>query len=240
MLLNNLSVRDGCKVSFDSEAATAPPTPEPSREQIFRSEGEGETSGNETGDGGGSDGGDDSQGKQAGSVEEGGEGRGGGGEESTEGVAKEGADEVAVVKANGGMVDVSQLRSTLFGMCTDLSVSILGSLDYEYCMKAFFMEGGQIWSSGALSMYRIYWVDRSIGCSVLLSYQICILVYVCTWRPVVGCREFLVAVVVACADAASASDVGSADHPPDVNAFIVACEEMIMLFIGSSAMVLPV
>lgn len=28
MLLNNLSVSNGCKVSFDSESSTAPPSPE--------------------------------------------------------------------------------------------------------------------------------------------------------------------------------------------------------------------
>lgn len=46
MLLNNLSVSDGCKVSFDSESATAPPSPEaaseaaPAAGRVFKRPGE--------------------------------------------------------------------------------------------------------------------------------------------------------------------------------------------------------
>lgn len=120
MLLNNLSVRDGCKVSFDSEAATAPPSPE-SSPQVFLVEPQEEGGGGvETGEEG-AGGGDGPEREQAEIVVGGGEGEGGGGEDSVEaavaGVGGEGAATVG-----GGMVDVSQLRSTLFGLCTDLSV----------------------------------------------------------------------------------------------------------------------
>lgn len=127
MLLNNLSVRDGCKVSFDSETATAPPSPESSRQVFLVEPKEKEGGGVETGEKGV----DGPEGEQAENVDGGVEGEGrGGGEGGCEGEGEEDSVEAAVAgvgaegaaTVGGGMVDVSQLRSTLFGLCADLSV----------------------------------------------------------------------------------------------------------------------
>ncbi|CAN0021331.1 unnamed protein product, partial [Ectocarpus fasciculatus] len=99
MLLNNLSVSDGCKVSFDSEssaaAATAPPTPEgadgqPRREKVFRNPED---------------------------VEDGEEGK----DRETPVGEEAGEQHPAAAEAGGGMTNIKDLRSTLFSLCGDLS-----------------------------------------------------------------------------------------------------------------------
>ncbi|CAM9752121.1 unnamed protein product [Ectocarpus sp. 4 AP-2014] len=103
MLLNNLSVSDGCKVSFDSSessaAATAPPSPEgaedqPGRERVFRKPED---------------------------VED--------GEESKDGETPAGEEVVerhpAAAEAAQGMTNIKDLRSTLFSLCGDLSALAL-------------------------------------------------------------------------------------------------------------------
>ncbi|CAM9733249.1 unnamed protein product, partial [Ectocarpus sp. 6 AP-2014] len=102
MLLNNLSVSDGCKVSFDSEssaAATAPPSPEgaedqPRREKVFRKPED---------------------------VEDGEESKDG--ETPTE--EEEGEQHPAAAEVAGGMTNIKDLRSTLFSLCGDLSTLAL-------------------------------------------------------------------------------------------------------------------
>eukprot|EP00903_Cladosiphon_okamuranus_P021173 g19447.t2 len=98
MLLNNLSVSDGCKVSFDSSepAKTAPPSP------VFKRPGEA---------GGGGEENEESSEKDQ-------RGEGGSEGETAEEKDKKEAEAAAAV---GGMTDIKELRSTLFSLCRDLS-----------------------------------------------------------------------------------------------------------------------
>lgn len=110
MLLNNLNVSNGCKVSFDSEVETAPPSPEALRETVFRVAGD--------------------EGGLNSSVEDGGvgeDGIGGGSSPGSE-TAVDPLKEVDVAvgekdKGEEWMVDISGLRSDLFALCSDLTVS---------------------------------------------------------------------------------------------------------------------
>ncbi|CAB1107358.1 unnamed protein product [Ectocarpus sp. CCAP 1310/34] len=102
MLLNNLSVSDGCKVSFDSEssaAATAPPSPEGAvdrsrRDKVFRKP-EGVDDGEDSKDG------------------------------ETPAEEEAGKQHPAAAEAAEGMTNIKDLRSTLFSLCGDLSTLAL-------------------------------------------------------------------------------------------------------------------
>lgn len=138
MLLNNLNVSDGCKVSFDSEVQTAPPSPETVPQNV--SPRTGETSNSHADESEQAQKGEEPSEKEGASgeplqgkiVEQEGDGENAegisceenghvGNPEKEEGVIVAGAGESAA--ASGGMVDVSSLRTKLFDMCGDLSVS---------------------------------------------------------------------------------------------------------------------
>ncbi|CAM9994156.1 unnamed protein product [Pylaiella littoralis] len=101
MLLNNLSVSNGCKVSFDSESSTAPPSPEGAEgapRTIFRRPD------------------DDADEDEASSDEETAEMT-----KEKEEAAAAAAAAAAAKTAAKGMTDITGLRSTLFSICGDLA-----------------------------------------------------------------------------------------------------------------------
>eukprot|EP00752_Nemacystus_decipiens_P006580 g5924.t1 len=116
MLLNNLSVSDGCKVSFDSDSATAPPSPESAEAapagRVFKRPGEagGEKENEESPENG--------QGAEE-------------GETSKETEKQAAAAAAAAEAAAGGMTDIRELRSTLFSLCGDLSRGHRGGDDSD-------------------------------------------------------------------------------------------------------------